>query len=140
MFVMRKKFIVPTGTYGMISWKIRSQQQTAKKADKQVISMWSAPFSYVFNPNISAAQIAVDPRHMHSRISFEDMLHGRGGRYIDWVPYNESTRDIMVSDNSELCICGTMSNSHKATIEVIVYPVHWENLADNVQRRKDFGN
>ena len=119
MMVMRKRYFLPSGSYGTVSWDING---------KQVIVMWAAPVNFDFYPNMLAVGITDSEDSKRSEGSYTQMRY-EAKPYFVREKYVNSTRDIMRSDGDSLCVRGSMSTTHKPVIKILVYPVHQEDLA-----------
>ena len=112
MMVMRKRYRLPTGSYGTVSWDING---------KQVIVMWSAPFNFDFYSNTLAVGISENDDNNHSEGSFHEMYR-EDKDYFTREEYRNSTRNIVKAVDNFICVRGSMSTTHKPVVQIVVSP------------------
>ena len=122
MMVMRKRYHLPTGSYGTLSWDING---------KQVIVMWSAPFNFDFYSNTLAVCIAEHYGNNHSESSFHEMYNEEKD-YFTREEYRNSTRNILKTVDGIICVHGSMSTTHKPVVEILVSPFIDRDLANGL--------
>ena len=121
MMVMRKTYHTSTGSYGTVSWEVNG---------REVIVMWSAPYSFDHHSNWLA--VGVGSKGTHQRNTFNDMYY-RSGSWFKRDEYYYYTRDVTKCDGV-ICIRGNMGTSQHPKIRIVVYPVSDQNVAPGMSK------
>ena len=121
MMVMRKRYHAATGSYGTVSWEVNG---------REVIVMWSAPYSFDLHANWLG--VGIGHRGSHNINTFDDMYYGSGS-WFKRAEYYYYTRDVTKCDGV-ICIQGNMGTSHHPKIRIVVYPVSDQNVAPGMSK------
>ncbi len=99
--------------------------------------MWAAPFNFHFYSNRMALGFTEEGSTNHGENWFQAMNYNQNEGIISGgmprinfqrMVYGDTCQEMIVEDDI-FEMSGTMGNSHKPEIKIIVKPKHWKNLA-----------